>query len=69
MCMTALDLKKNKKTTPLTIGQKNAVMSRIFNLVYTNQRFLLLGHTYADEDCIASLVALGKNLKKMLSFT
>lgn len=64
MCMTASDLKKNKKTTPLTIGQKNAVMSRIFNLVYTNQRFLLLGHTYADEDCIASLVALGLLLKK-----
>ena len=53
-----------KKMKPLSIGKKNAVMERIFELIYSKSSFLLLGHQYADEDCIASLVAFGLLLRK-----
>jgi len=52
------------KTKPLNIYEKNVTMENIFNLIFSKHNFLLLGHEYADEDCIASLVALGLLLKK-----
>lgn len=52
------------KVKPLSIYEKNATMENIFELIFSKNNFLLLGHEYADEDCIASLVALGLLLKK-----
>ncbi len=63
MCEKYSEHKKSKKT-PASIGEKNATIERIFKLVLSNNNFLLLGHTYADEDCIASLVAVALLLKK-----
>ncbi|UTC61856.1 DHH family phosphoesterase [Treponema sp. OMZ 787] len=53
-----------KKIKPISIGRKNAVMERIFDLIYTKSSFLLLGHKHADEDCISSVVAFGLFLRK-----
>ena len=64
MCKKPNDSSKNKKTKPVNLGRRNAVIGRIFEIIFSKNRFLLLGHTYADEDCIASLVAFGLLLKK-----
>ena len=42
-----------KKMKPLSIRKKNAVMERVFELIYSKSSFLLLGHVHADEDCIS----------------
>lgn len=55
---------ETKKMIPLSIGKKNAVMERIFELIYSKSSFLLLGHEHADEDCVSSLVAFGLLLRK-----
>jgi len=54
----------SKKDSPLGIRQKNEVIERVFELIYSKTEFLLLGHVYADEDCIASVVAMGLLLRK-----
>ncbi len=54
----------NSKSAPISIGEKNAVIERILEKILDNENFLLLGHIYADEDCVASLVALALLLKK-----
>ncbi len=64
MCKKPNDTDENKKVKPITLGRRNAVIGRIFELIFSKNRFLLLGHTYADEDCAASLVAFGLLLKK-----
>ncbi|UTC78484.1 phosphoesterase [Treponema sp. OMZ 799] len=53
-----------KKIKPISIARKNAVMERVFELIYTKSSFLLLGHEHADEDCISSVVAFGLLLRK-----
>ena len=55
---------ETKKMKPISIGRKNAVMERIFELIYSTSSFLLLGHQYADEDCFSSVVAFGLLLRK-----
>ena len=55
---------ETKKMKPISIGRKNAVMERIFELIYSKSSFLLLGHQYADEDCFSSVVAFGLLLRK-----
>ncbi len=62
-----LDRSKNyhhSKSSPISIGRKNAVIERIIQKILDNENFLLLGHVYADEDCVASLVAMALLLKK-----
>lgn len=56
--------KAPKKNSPLSIRRKNEVIERVFELIYSKNEFLLLGHIYADEDCIASIVAMGLLLRK-----
>ncbi|QOW62137.1 phosphoesterase [Treponema pedis] len=58
------NVSKREKIIPLSIKEKNAVMERILDIIFSKRNFLLLGHEYADEDCIASLVALGLLLRK-----
>ena len=55
---------ETKKIKPISIGRKNAVMERIFELIYEKSSFLLLGHKHADEDCFSSVVAFGLLLRK-----
>lgn len=64
--MLAMQFKisKREKIYPVSIASKNKTMENIFELIFKNTNFLLLGHDYADEDCIASLVALGLLLRK-----
>ncbi len=64
MKLLADSISKREKTTPLNIGEKNAVMERIFDTIFSKRKFLLLGHEFADEDCIAAMVALALLLKK-----
>ena len=55
---------ETKKIKPINIGRKNAVMERIFELIYNKSSFLLLGHKYADKNCFSSVVAFGLLLRK-----
>lgn len=53
-----------KKTTPQNIGRKNSVMRNILELTRKSNDFLLLGHSYSDEDCVSSMVAAALLLRK-----
>lgn len=63
--MFSLDFKQGrKKDVPLNIAAKNRTIWRIIDLITSNESFLLFGHTFPDEDCIASLTAFGLLLRK-----
>ena len=53
-----------EKLKPLTIAQKNRAIRNIFNLIMHSSRFLLLGHSYSDEDCVSSMLAIALLLRK-----
>lgn len=53
-----------KKEIPNSIGRKNFVMKNILALTRKSHSFLLLGHSYSDEDCVSSMVAAALLLKK-----
>lgn len=53
-----------KKDSPLNIVAKNKTIWRIINLIMANSSFLLFGHIFPDEDCVASLTAFGLLLRK-----
>lgn len=55
---------KNKKNKPQSIGRKNSVMRNILSLTKKSNNFLLLGHSYSDEDCVSSMIATGLLLRK-----
>lgn len=63
--MVSLDLSKGrKKDVALSITEKNKTIWRIVNLTMANSSFLIFGHTCPDEDCVASVTALGLLLRK-----
>lgn len=55
-----------KKVEIPTIAAKNRIINNIFDAINTHHDFLLVGHKNPDEDCIASLVAFGLLLSKLL---
>ncbi len=55
---------KKKKQPFKSLAEKNAVMERILCSTKEKSAVLLLGHTEADEDCIASLVSVALVLAK-----
>lgn len=59
-----LNKTNQRKSEPISIAKKNLIIQNIFNMVFLKNDFLLLGHEYADEDCIASLVAMALLLRK-----
>lgn len=63
--MVALDLTRGrKKDVPMSITEKNKSIWRIINVIMSNRSFLLFGHTFPDEDCVASLTAFSLLLRK-----
>ena len=52
------------KLKPINIAQKNRTIRNILNLVMHACRFLLLGHSYSDEDCVSSMLAVALLLRK-----
>ena len=48
-----------------TIAEKNRVVTRILDAFAQRHSFLIIGHQSPDEDCIASMVAVGLLLSKM----
>ena len=42
-----------------TIHEKNRIVDNIINALQDRSQFLILGHRNQDEDCIASMVAIG----------
>ncbi|MGP1438477.1 MAG: DHH family phosphoesterase [Treponema sp.] len=54
----------DEKLKPLTISQKNRTIRNILNLIMHSSHILLLGHSYSDEDCVSSMLALALLLRK-----
>lgn len=54
----------DEKLKPLNIAQKNRTIRNILNLIMHSSRFLLLGHSYSDEDCVSSMLAIALLLRK-----
>ncbi len=52
------------KNSHMTIAERNRTISRILTLIQTKNVFLLIGHEFPDEDCIASLVSLALFIRK-----
>jgi nanoRNase/pAp phosphatase (c-di-AMP/oligoRNAs hydrolase) len=53
------------KTDITSIAEKNRITSRIAHTLMERDCFLLVGHRNPDEDCIASMVALGLLASKL----
>jgi len=53
-----------RKRTFTSITEKNRTVDRILKLLEEHQSFLLLGHEFPDEDCIASLVSMALIIQK-----
>lgn len=47
-----------RKHTFTSIAEKNRTVDRILSVLEERESFLLLGHEFPDEDCIASLVSM-----------
>jgi nanoRNase/pAp phosphatase (c-di-AMP/oligoRNAs hydrolase) len=45
------------KTAIRSIREKNAIISRIIEAITERHRFLVLGHTSPDDDCISSMIS------------
>lgn len=54
----------DEKLQPLNIAQKNRTIRNILNLIMHSSKFLLLGHSYSDEDCVSSMLAIALLLRK-----
>ena len=52
------------KLKPIDIAQRNRVIRNILNLIMHSSKFLLLGHSYSDEDCVSSMLAIALLLRK-----
>ncbi len=48
-----------------TIAEKNRVVRNIINAFVTRRSFVVVGHEIPDEDCVASMVAIGLLLSKL----
>ncbi|TVR05332.1 MAG: DHH family protein, partial [Spirochaetaceae bacterium] len=57
-----MDMQKHEIAT---IAEKNRVVTRILDAFTQRSSFLIIGHQSPDEDCIASMVAVGLLLSKM----
>jgi len=53
-----------EKLIPLDINQRNRTIRNILNLIMHSSKFLLLGHSYSDEDCVSSMLAIAILLRK-----
>ena len=56
---------ENKREIP-TIAEKNRIIGNIITAMDTRDGFLINGHENPDEDCIASMVAMGLLLNKLI---
>jgi nanoRNase/pAp phosphatase (c-di-AMP/oligoRNAs hydrolase) len=55
----------NRQKHPFSsIAERNRTVGRIIELISKRDSFLLLGHVFPDEDCIASLVSMALLIKK-----
>ena len=52
------------KLKPLNIAKKNRTIRNIFSLIMHSSKFLLLGHSYSDEDCVSAMLAIALLLRK-----
>lgn len=52
------------KRSIATVAAKNRIIDNIIDAMARHDRFLLLGHTYPDEDCISSLIGFALLLSK-----
>jgi nanoRNase/pAp phosphatase (c-di-AMP/oligoRNAs hydrolase) len=57
-------MRSQKKIAIKTVKQKNLIINNIIKVIEENNHFLILGHRNPDEDCLASMVALGLILTK-----
>lgn len=48
-----------------SLAHKNRVVTNIINAFVTRESFLIVGHENPDEDCVASMVAIGLLLSKL----
>lgn len=62
--MERLENYGDEKLRPLSIAQKNRTIRNILNLIMHSSNFLLLGHSYSDEDCVSSMLAIALLLRK-----
>ena len=62
--MERLENYGDEKLKPLNIAQKNRTIRNILNLIMHSSNFLLLGHSYSDEDCVSSMLAIALLLRK-----
>ncbi|MFO7731054.1 MAG: diguanylate cyclase, partial [Spirochaetia bacterium] len=53
-----------RKTGIYSLKEKNRIISRIIQAVVERDNFLMLGHRNPDEDCIASMIAMGLFINK-----
>ena len=54
-----------KKQDIATIAAKNRIVAGIIGILTERNNFLIMGHKNADEDCIASMVAISLLIKKL----
>ena len=53
-----------RKAGIYSLKEKNRIISRIIQAVAERDNFLMLGHREPDEDCIASMIAMGLLINK-----
>lgn len=58
------ELTDEKKTRIPSLKKRNRIIERIFAAIAEREHFLLLGHKDPDEDCIASMIAMGLLINK-----
>ncbi len=54
-----------KKQNITSIAAKNRIFNKIILTLISRENFLIMGHQNADEDCIASMVAISLLIKKL----
>ncbi len=55
---------QEKKSRIFSLRERNQIIDRIFLTLAYEDHFLLLGHKDPDEDCIASMIAMGLLISK-----
>ncbi|MDZ7794508.1 MAG: diguanylate cyclase [Spirochaetia bacterium] len=53
-----------RKTGIYSLKEKNRIISRIIQAIAEQDNFLMLGHRDPDEDCVASMIAMGLLISK-----
>lgn len=48
-----------------SLARKNRIVTNVINAFVTRRSFLIVGHENPDEDCVASMVAIGLLLSKL----